>query len=127
MEFDFEHKRQSGGRGQYGRAWGCARPLEDVTAENFNDLVTGTDLPRNFIKPLIQGMKNSMAKGPQIGAPVAGIEVDIVNGKHHQYVFNIISNTILYRLYKKLILKSLGSIHQKSHFWSLVRDVWIKS
>jgi len=84
VEFDFEHKRQSGGRGQYGRAWGCARPLDDFTAENFNDLVTGTDLPRNFIKPLIQGMKNSMAKGTQIGAPVAGIEVDIINGKHHQ-------------------------------------------
>lgn len=87
VEFDFEHKRQSGGRGQYGRAWGCARPLDDFTAENFNDLVTGTDLPRNFIKPLIQGMKNSMAKGTQIGAPVAGIEVDIINGKHHQYVY----------------------------------------
>ena len=90
IEFDFEHKRQSGGRGQYGRAWGCARPLEDITAEKFNDLVTGTDLPRNFIKPLIQGMKNTMAKGPQIGAPVAGIEVDIVNGKHHQYVFMLL-------------------------------------
>jgi len=83
-EFEYEHKRQTGGRGQYGKATGVVRPSEDLLATTFTNKTVGQNLPSNFVKPLIQGMESTLLKGPQIGAPVVGLDVDIIDGRTHQ-------------------------------------------
>ena len=55
-----------------------------MTDRKFVDKLVGTNLPRNYVKPLITGFENALAKGPQIGAPFTGIEIDIVDGAFHQ-------------------------------------------
>lgn len=85
VHFDYQHKRQSGGRGQYGRAIGKANINPKSNTENvFNDKLTGTNLSRGYVKPLITGMEEVFAAGPQIGEPVVGISLDIIDGAEHR-------------------------------------------
>ena len=60
------------------------RPNEDFLETQFNDKTVGTNLPKNYIKPICQGIEQRALKGPQIGAPFVGIDVDILDGKIHQ-------------------------------------------
>ena len=96
--YEYEHKKQSGGRGQYGKAKGIIRPHpDDMMGIGWKDTTTGTNLPKNFIKPLFQGMEEMIKKGPQIGAPMVGLEIEVNDGKIHPWVhLKKLSNTELY-------------------------------
>ena len=83
--FDYQHKRQSGGRGQFGRAVGKVRVNPLSNTENvYNDKLTGNNMSRGYVKPLVQGMKEVFEKGPMIGANMVGIQVDITDGQEHK-------------------------------------------
>jgi elongation factor G len=74
--------RQSGGRGQYGHCKIVLRP----TSEGhfiFNSKITGGAIPKEFIKPIEQGIHEAMETGPLAGYPVSGVEVDLVDGTYH--------------------------------------------
>jgi elongation factor G len=76
--------RQSGGRGQYGHAKIRLRQRADGEEEfRFNDMVTGGRIPREFIKPVEQGIAEALETGPLAGFPVVGIEVDLYDGSYH--------------------------------------------
>jgi elongation factor G len=81
-EFDYTHKKQTGGSGQYGRVAGFVEPIgdEDFTFEN---KVTGGAIPTQFIAACEKGFSNCMAKGPKLGFPVTGIKVTINDGASH--------------------------------------------
>ena len=83
--FDYIHKRQSGGRGQFGRAIGTVEINPKSNTENaFHDKLVGTNLSRGYIKPIVQGITEVFAKGPMIGAPMVGLEVKVVDGAEHK-------------------------------------------
>jgi len=74
--------RQTGGRGQYGHAKIRMRP----TAEGdfiFNNKVVGGSIPKEFIKPIEQGIKEALETGPLAGFPVTGVEIDLYEGSYH--------------------------------------------
>ncbi|QQR73587.1 MAG: elongation factor G [Holophagales bacterium] len=74
--------RQTGGRGQYGH---CKIKLRPTTEADFvfnNEIVGGT-IPREFIKPIEQGIREAMETGPLAGFPLSGIEVDLYDGSFH--------------------------------------------
>ncbi|MDH3254406.1 MAG: elongation factor G [Acidobacteriota bacterium] len=74
--------RQSGGRGQFGHCKIRVRP----TAEGdfvFNNQISGGAIPREFIKPVEQGIREAMETGPLAGYPVTGVEVDLFDGSFH--------------------------------------------
>ncbi len=76
--------RQSGGRGQYGHAKIRLRPREDGEEEfKFNDMVRGGSIPREFIKPVEQGITEALETGTLAGFPVVGVEVDLYDGSYH--------------------------------------------
>jgi elongation factor G len=76
--------RQSGGRGQYGHAKIRLRQRADGEEEfKFNDMVTGGRVPREYIKPVEQGIAEALETGPLAGFPVVGIEVDLYDGSYH--------------------------------------------
>ena len=74
--------RQSGGRGQYGHCKIRLRPHSDEHLV-FNDKIVGGSIPREFIKPVQQGIAEAMETGPLAGYPISGIEVDLYDGTYH--------------------------------------------
>ncbi|MBI5532065.1 MAG: elongation factor G [Deltaproteobacteria bacterium] len=80
--FDYTHKKQTGGSGQYGRVCGRVEPNPDGDYE-FVDETVGGVIPREFIPSCEKGFRSCMGKGPQIGAPVTGVRVVVNDGAAH--------------------------------------------
>ncbi|MEM6455411.1 MAG: elongation factor G [Acidobacteriota bacterium] len=74
--------RQSGGRGQFGHAKIVLRPTSEDDFV-FNDKIVGGTIPREFIKPVREGIREAMENGPLAGFPISGIEVDLYDGSYH--------------------------------------------
>ena len=81
-EFDYIHKKQTGGAGQFGRVSGYMEPVVD---ENFvfENKIVGGAIPSQFIAACEKGFKNCMQKGPKMEFPVTGIRVVINDGASH--------------------------------------------
>jgi len=74
--------RQSGGRGQFGHAKIRLRPSSGTDLV-FNDQIRGGAIPREFIKPVEQGIREAMETGPLAGFPMTSAEVDLYDGSFH--------------------------------------------
>ncbi len=81
-EFNYTHKKQTGGAGQYGRVAGHLEPCEDKEFE-FVDEITGGVIPRQFIPSVEKGFASMMDKGPLIGARVSNVRALINDGNSH--------------------------------------------
>ncbi len=81
-EFNYIHKKQTGGAGQFGRVGGYMEPTseEDFIFEN---KITGGAIPTQFIPACEKGFKACMTKGPKMEFPVTGIKVVINDGASH--------------------------------------------
>ena len=81
-EFNYTHKKQTGGSGQYGRVAGYVEPLEDGDFE-FEDHTKGGVIPRQFMPAVEKGFRSMMAKGSLIGFPVVNVRVVVNDGASH--------------------------------------------
>ncbi|MBW2408063.1 MAG: elongation factor G, partial [Deltaproteobacteria bacterium] len=81
-EFNYTHKKQTGGAGQYGRVAGYMEPFPDEHFV-FEDNIIGGKIPTQFIPSCEKGFKQSIAKGPKMEFPVTGIKVVINDGASH--------------------------------------------
>ena len=81
-QFNYTHKKQTGGAGQYGRVAGYMEPAGN-TDFIFENQVTGGKIPTQFIAACEKGFKNCMAKGPKMQYPVTGVKVVINDGAAH--------------------------------------------
>jgi len=81
-EFDYIHKKQTGGAGQFGRIAGYLEPVQDEDFV-FENKIVGGAIPTQFIAACEKGFKNCMAKGPKMEFPVTGIRVVINDGASH--------------------------------------------
>ena len=82
-EFDYTHKKQTGGAGQYGRVIGYLEPLADG-AYVFVNQVKGGRIPREFIPSCDKGCKTAVKKGGVSGFPVTGVRVVLTDGQYHE-------------------------------------------
>jgi len=80
--FDYTHKKQTGGAGQYARVIGSLEPLPRGTYEFVNE-VKGGRIPREFIPSCDRGFKAALRKGRLIGSPVIGVRVVLNDGQFH--------------------------------------------
>ena len=80
--FDYTHKKQTGGSGQYGRVAGFMEPSEDGTYEFVNQVKGGT-IPSEFLPAVDKGFQSCLQKGQVIGAPVLGMKMTVNDGKAH--------------------------------------------
>jgi len=82
VDFDYTHKKQTGGSGQYARIIGRLEPLAKGAYE-FSNEVKGGHIPREFIPSCEKGFKAVMKKGQLIGFPVIGVRVVLTDGQDH--------------------------------------------
>lgn len=75
--------RQSGGRGQYGDAWVELKPLEAGTGYEFENAIVGGTIPREYIKPTEEGIKEAMGNGILAGFPMVDIGAKLYDGSYH--------------------------------------------
>ncbi|XP_003393216.1 elongation factor G, mitochondrial [Bombus terrestris] len=85
FEFDYLHKKQSGGAGQYARVIGVLEPLpsEKNTELLFYDETIGTNVPKQFIPGVERGFRTVCEKGFLTGHKVAGVKFRLIDGMHH--------------------------------------------
>ncbi len=81
-EFDYTHKKQTGGAGQYGRVAGFMEPTDEGAYE-FRSEVRGGVIPTEFIPAVDKGFQSCLNKGLLIGFPVIGLRVTVNDGAHH--------------------------------------------
>ncbi len=80
--FDYIHKKQTGGSGQFGRVAGFMEPSEDGTYE-FDNQVKGGLIPTEYLPAVDKGMQSCLKKGLMLGFPVIGMKVTVNDGKSH--------------------------------------------
>jgi elongation factor G len=80
-EFNYTHKKQTGGSGQFGRVMGYVEPCEEEF--EFVNKVTGGRIPTQFISSCEKGFHNSMDKGPKMEYPITGVRVVLEDGAYH--------------------------------------------
>ncbi len=82
VNFDYSHKKQSGGRGQYARVCGKLELTGDDENE-FVDEIKGGVIPQTYIPSCQKGFLNSLDKGSLIGFPVVGVKFTLNDGNFH--------------------------------------------
>lgn len=85
VEFDFIHKKQSGGSGQYGRIIGKLEPLpeEAYTKLEFDNATVGMNIPRNFIPSIEKGFYEACERGFFSGHKISGVKFVLLDGAAH--------------------------------------------
>ncbi|XP_077554071.1 elongation factor G, mitochondrial-like [Haemaphysalis longicornis] len=116
-EFDYLHKKQHGGSGQYGRVIGYLEPLppEQNTLVLFQDDTVGTNVPKTFVPAIEKGFRMMCEKGCLTGHKIAGVRFRLVDGDHHMVDSNDIS----------FILAAQGAVKQVYEYgsWYLLEPV----
>ncbi len=83
-DFEYTHKKQSGGSGQYGKVCGFIEPLaEEGKNYEFVNEVKGGKIPTEYIPAVDKGFQASLAKGQLIKFPVVGVKVTVNDGQSH--------------------------------------------
>jgi len=82
-EAEGKHKKQSGGRGQYGDCWVRVEPLPRGDGFEFVDKIVGGAIPRPFIPAVEKGVVEALREGDLAGYPVVDLRVTLYDGKHH--------------------------------------------
>jgi elongation factor G len=83
--FNYKHKKQTGGSGQYAHVVGKLVPLDPQNAEPFlfENKVTGGRIPTEYIPSVEKGFRESLRKGPVAGYEVMGVQMVLEDGSYH--------------------------------------------
>ena len=76
--------RQSGGKGQYGDVWFEMEPLEPGKGIEFESKIVGGAVPKEYIKPIEQGLREAAEGGYLAGYPVIDFKATLVDGSYHE-------------------------------------------
>ncbi len=94
IQIEGKYIRQSGGRGQYGHVIVKFTPNEYGKGFEFEDKIKGGRIPQEFIKPVREGIEDSMQSGELAGYPVVDIKAVLVDGSYH----DVDSSELAYRI-----------------------------
>ena len=76
--------RQSGGRGQYGHVWLEMEPIEAGKGIEFESKIVGGAVPKEYIKPIEEGVREAAESGILAGYPVIDFKATLVDGSYHE-------------------------------------------
>ena len=93
--------RQSGGRGQYGHVVVNLEPTEPGVGFLFEDAIVGGSIPREYINPVQQGIREAMDSGVLAGYPLIDIKATLIDGSYH----DVDSNEMAFKIAGSMALK----------------------
>ncbi len=105
--FDYTHKKQTGGQGQFAKVVGTMEPHSDAAVDyEFVDEIVGGRIPREYIPACDKGFKEQLQKGLLIGFPVVNVRVRLQDGAFHvvdssEMAFRICAQTAIREFYHK--------------------------
>ena len=84
-DFDYTHKKQTGGSGQFAKIVGRLEPIPSEEDKNyeFMDNIVGGRIPKEYIPACDKGFQEQMAKGPLIGFPIVNVRAHLDDGAYH--------------------------------------------
>ena len=94
--------KQSGGRGQYGHVWIKFEPQEEGKGFEFVDATVGGSVPREYIKPTEEGLRDALANGIVAGYQVIDIKATLFDGSYH----DVDSSEMAYKIAASMALKA---------------------
>lgn len=107
-EFDYLHKKQSGGSGQFARVSGIMEPLPAHLNTNleFSDETIGTNVPKQFIPGVDKGFRFMAQKGLLTGSKLSGVKFRLKDGAHHivdssELAFNLAAQGAVREVFEK--------------------------
>ncbi len=107
-EFDYKHRKQTGGAGQYAHIVGRFEVLSDETdgAFVFEECVRSGRVPKQYIPSVERGFREILDKGPLAGYPIVGLKAVLVDGSHHEvdssdFAFQIAARNCLRQSFAK--------------------------
>jgi elongation factor G len=83
-DIDYRHVKQTGGKGQFAEVVMRIEPNTRGTGFEFIDKITGGAIPREYIKPVEQGVIKAMESGSLAGSPIVDVKVTLTDGKYHE-------------------------------------------
>ena len=85
VDFNYKHKKQTGGSGQFAHIVGSLSPIdtEGEVTFIFEEHIVGGRIPKQFVPPVEKGFRDSMTKGPLAEYPVVGVRIDLNDGSYH--------------------------------------------
>jgi elongation factor G len=84
VEAEGKFIRQSGGRGQFGHVWIEISPNEKGKGFEFENAIVGGSIPKEYIRPVEQGIQEAMRNGVLAGYPVEDVKVKLFDGSFHE-------------------------------------------
>ncbi|CAH1389045.1 unnamed protein product [Nezara viridula] len=116
-EFDYLHKKQSGGSGQFARVIGILEPLppEQNTQLIFKDETSGPNVPKQFIPGIERGFRFMAQKGLLSGHKLAGLKFRLLDGAHHivdssELAFNLAAQGAIRQVFEEGLWQVLEPI-----------------
>jgi elongation factor G len=109
-DYDYTHKKQTGGSGQFAKIVGNIQPLapqEDGKTFLFQNKVVGGRIPKEFIPAVEEGFAEQCTKGPLIGFPIVGVEVALTDGSYHDVDSS-------YMAFKIAAMAAMREVYQKA-------------
>ena len=100
-EVQGRHKKQSGGRGQFGDCWIHVTPRASGEGYEFIDQIVGGSIPRQFIPAVDKGVQETAARGVLAGYPVIDFQVTLYDGSYH----NVDSSEMAFKVAGSLAFK----------------------
>lgn len=83
VKVSHKHKKQSGGKGQYGECYLEVNPLPSGKGFEFVDAITGGSIPGKYVPAVEKGVRDAMHKGALAGYPVVDVRVSVFDGSYH--------------------------------------------
>jgi len=102
----YKHKKQSGGRGQYGECYVRIRHRDPSNDEWFLNKIVGGAIPGGFVASCEKGFVEGLGKGPLVGAEVINVQVELYDGSYHdvdssEVAFKIAASRALHEAIEK--------------------------
>ncbi len=103
VKVDVTHKRQTGGSGQFGHVVVEFAPQERGAGYEFEDGIVGGSIPREFINPVNQGIRESLDSGGKAGFPIVDVKARLVDGSYH----DVDSSEMAFRTAARLAVREM--------------------
>ncbi len=107
---DYQHKKQTGGTGQFAQVKIVAEPLPPGTGFEFENEVVGGSVPREYIPGVEKGLELVLGSGVLAGFPVVDLKVRLIDGKYHEVDSSALAFEIASRMALRDALQKGGPV-----------------